>query len=265
MCIPLADYQKERAAFDALLDPDCKKRILLFHGESGSGKTTLLSSCRDSVKQGAQISYVNIDLKGTAVSVAEILSRTSDRLPVAQLPNLRQKVAELEGLPAVDLDNVKLTGFGNKLNVTLQVNDPNDRESRRLSLTDALFADLRAFTQPVLFILDTYQDATTEVRDWISGPFLARLDAAIQVRVVIAGQNVPDENNLDWGHCCSSHRLKGVPDAKHWVPVVDAMKLRVPASDTLSWLVGVCGLLKGRPSEIMQHLRAEQERSLRDE
>jgi hypothetical protein len=262
MNIPLADYQIERAAFEALLKSICERRILLFRGESGTGKTTLLNNFRGSVKKSPDFLYVNIDLKGTAVTVGEILSRTSDRLGENQR-HLRQSVAQLSGVSDIDFDDVKQSGFGNKINVTLQVNDPNDREQRRVVLTEALFADLKTASQSILFIFDTYQDATTEVQDWIGGPFLARVESTPQVRVVIAGQSVPEENNIEWGDCCSVHHLKGVLEAEHWLPVVEAMNFPIPAADPLSWLVGICGLLKGRPSDIMQHLKAEQERSLR--
>jgi len=261
MGVPVADYHMERAAFEALMGANCEQRILFFRGESGSGKTTLLSNCRDLVRQ-ARISYVNIDLKGTGVTIGEILSRTSKSLPEAQLPNLTQMASELEGHPEVDLENIRQSGLGNKINITLQVSDPHDREQRRVALTDALFADLRTFTKPVLFILDTYQDATTEVRDWISGPFLARLETATPVRAVIAGQTLPEESNLDWGHCCSSYHLKGVPKPEHWLPVVEWMGLQIPGSDALSWLNPICDLLQGRPSEIMKYLKAHQARSL---
>src|SRR5687767_4013148 len=105
MSSPLADYHAERAAFDALLNSVCERRILFFRGESGSGKTTLLRSCRDRAKEASHVLYVNVDLKGTAITVAEIFSRTSDRLSEERLPNLRQIVADMEASADVDLEN----------------------------------------------------------------------------------------------------------------------------------------------------------------
>lgn len=265
MDFPLADYESERAAFAALLESVCEKRILFFKGESGTGKTSLLRYCQNAAKQSTEVLYVNTDLKGTAIPVAEILSRTSEQLGADRLPTLHKLVANIVGIPEVNLDDVKQTGLGNNISISLQVNNPNDKQQRQVALTEALFKDLRGQDQSVLFIFDTYQEATTEVQDWIGGPFLARVESASVVRVVMAGQKVPDGNNIDWGHCCTLHELRGVPNAKHWLPVIEAMKLRVPANDPLSWLVGICDALKGRPSAIMQHLRAEQDRSLRYE
>jgi energy-coupling factor transporter ATP-binding protein EcfA2 len=259
MPLPLADYEPQRAAFAALLEDGCEARILFFRGESGTGKTTLLSSCRNVVTQSRGILYVNTDLKGTAITVAEILSRTSERLGIELLPTLRRVVSELTGIADIDVDDVKQSGIGNHINISLQVNDLHDRQQRQVTLTEALFADLRRLEQSVLFVFDTYQDAITEVQDWIRGPFLARVESASQVRVVIAGQQVPDQNSIDWGHCCDLHHLKGVPEPEHWIPVVRAMRIRVPGTDALSWLHPICKLLSGRPSDIMNFL-AQQER-----
>jgi energy-coupling factor transporter ATP-binding protein EcfA2 len=264
----LADYQNERQAFDALLHTHCDKRILVFYGESGSGKTSLLSHCRERARQQEGIFCVNIDLKGTAVSVAEIFSRTGDRLGWERLSNLQQQVADLQNLPGIsgaEMDRIRQTGFGNQINVTLQVNDPTDREQRRVALTESLFEDIKGFEHPVVFIFDTFEQASTEVQDWVGGSFLARVERVHQVRILVAGQRVPDENNIDWGYCCTTHHLRGVPQAEHWLPIVEAMELRVPAPDPLSWLRGICGVLKGQPSEIMKYLKAEQERSPRYE
>jgi hypothetical protein len=52
--------------------------------------------------------------------------------------------------------------------------------------------------------MDTYEDATTDVQQWISGPFLARTAMVNQVRVLIAGQSVPDSNNIEWGQCSTT-------------------------------------------------------------
>ena len=65
----LADYDRELQAFQALLAPDCRERILFFHGESGCGKTTLLSACLEQVPQ--TIPCDPIPLRGSAVGVAE--------------------------------------------------------------------------------------------------------------------------------------------------------------------------------------------------
>lgn len=256
MNIPLADYHNERKAFDALFHPSCDRRILMFRGESGSGKTSLLEDCRARARKETQIPCINIDLKGSAVTVAEIFSRSSSKLGGDRLVNFKRQMAELRGIPEVNISSNTQTGFGNEINVTLHVTDPTDREQRRAALTEALFADLKLFQQPVLFVMDTFEQATTEVTDWISGPFLARVEQVTQVRALVAGQKVPNAQNIEWGYCCTTHELFGVREAEHWMPVVQAMRRRIPVDPPLTWLAGVCHAYQGRPSEIMKVIEA---------
>ena len=248
MTIPLADYEHEQQAFGALLQPECRERILLFRGESGSGKTTLLSFCREQVP--ASIPHVEIQLRGSAVSVAEIFYRAGRVLKWDHLPKFTEQVAALEGTPKTQIDRNWLTGINNRISVVLRVENPADREHRRAALTDAWFDDTGALQGPMLMLFDTYEQATTEVQDWISGPFLARAAQVFPVRVVVAGQTVPEKNNIEWGHCCTAHDLYGVVEARHWMPIVRAMKRRIAVENPESWLGGVCHALKGNPDGI---------------
>jgi len=250
MALPLADYEREQQAFDALLQPECRERILLFRGESGSGKTTLLNFCREQVPPS--IPHVEIQLRGSAVSVAEIFFRAGRVLRWDHLPNFTEQVAALEGTPKTQIDRNWLIGINNRISVVMRVENPADREHRRAALTDAWFDDTAALPGPMLMLFDTYEQATTEVQDWISGPFLARAAQVLPVRVVVAGQTVPDKNNIEWGHCCTAHDLYGVAEARHWMPIVQATQRHIPFDQPLTWLAGVCHALKGNPKSIMQ-------------
>ncbi|MBE9472160.1 MAG: ATP-binding protein [Chloroflexi bacterium] len=246
----LADYDRERQAFEALLTPDCRKRILLFCGASGCGKTTLLSACLEQVP--AAIPCIPIQLRGSAVSVAEVFYRSGHRLSWERLSRFTAQVATLQGVPQVQIDHNWLLGINNRISVALHAEEPTDREHRRAALTEAWFQDLQAFDHPVLMALDTYEQATAAVTAWIDGPFLSRVAQVSQLRVLLAGQEVPEAHNIEWGHCCTAHHLCGVPEAEHWWPIVEAMNRRVNVPDPRSWLAGVCHALGGRPKEIMQ-------------
>lgn len=246
----LADYEAEQRAFEALFEPNCRERILLLHGESGSGKTTLLAHCLNRIPPS--IPHIPIEMKETSVGVAEIFSRAGERLGWEHLSRFTDRVTALSGAPTVQIDQNRLMGINNRITVALHAESPVDREERRVTLTDAWFDDLRVFRGPVLLVLDVFEQAATEAREWISGPLLARAARVEQLRVVVAGQRVPEPKNIEWGHCCALHSLHGVPEAKHWLPIVEAMNRYIDAPDPLSWLAGICFLLKGRPSDVMQ-------------
>jgi hypothetical protein len=257
MSTPLADYQNERKALEALFQPDCRKRILMVCGESGSGKTSLLRHCLDRVPKS--VVHIPIELRGSAVSVAEIFHRSGGSLKWDRLRNFTELVAELQGISKVQINRNWLVGINNHISVALQSESSDIREYRRVALTDAWFDDLRNFDKPILFALDTYEKATTEVQDWISGPFLARASQSDIVRVLVAGQTVPDEKNIEWGRCCETRHLYGVPEAEHWLPVVQEMGRYIDPQKVghpMAWLAGVCHALKGRPGDIMKIIEA---------
>lgn len=244
--IPLADYLEHREAFRAFVAPDGDSRILLFSGQSGSGKTTLLGACLQEIPK--HVTTVPIQMRGSATTVSEILRRVGDRRGWPAMPNF---IDALQALPQVQVDANKLVGVGNQINVALNV-PPADRAQRRAALTEAWFADLRALDRPYLLAIDTYEDAIPDVQEWLAGPFLARAVTTPTLRVLIAGQTVPDTNNIEWGHCCAHHELFGVREAAHWLPVVEAMGRYIPVEDPLIWLSGVCYALKGAPKDIVQ-------------
>jgi hypothetical protein len=245
----LANYERELAAFDALLKPDCDQRILFFCGKSGSGKTALLNTCLRKIRPA--MSHIPIQFRGSVVSVAEIFYRAGRYLGWERLPHFTSRVADLEGLPNIQVDRNWLSGINNRISIALRVENPIDQEHRRVALTEAWFDDVKTFTDPLLMAFDTYEQATDEVALWIDGPFLARVAQAAPLRILLAGQKVPDAHNIEWGHCCAAHQLYGVPEAKYWLPVVEAMQRHIPFDDPLTWLAGVCHALKGHPKDIM--------------
>lgn len=248
----LADFEREREAITKLLQPDCQERILLFSGESGIGKTQLLKFCLGKIQDPKR--KIQIDLKGGIHGITEIFSRSALDLKWDRENLFIRTVTNPQPEPRIQVNENSLAGINNSISVYLNVDRLADREQRRSELTEAWFGELAALRYPILIVMDTFEQATTEVKNWIGGPFLARVARLEQLRVVIAGQQVPDANSIEWGHCCASYSLSGVPDARHWLPVVQAMQRRVPFADPLSALGGICAALKGRPNAIMQFL-----------
>lgn len=250
MAVPLADYRAQRDAFAALFEPACAAGILLFSGGSGSGKTSLVSACLDAVP--ARVTAVPIDLKNKATTLPEIFQRVGGRLGWDNMPAFADQVAGMQQSPGVKIDRNWLAGIANHITVAMRVENTADRDERRAILTEAWFDDLRRHPRPLLIAFDTYENAVPDVQDWIAGPFLSRAIHTGNLRVLIAGQAVPDPANIDYRHCCVHHRLYGVPEAEHWLPVIEAMGRCIPFEPPLVWFAGVCHALKGAPKDIMQ-------------
>lgn len=246
----LANYEDKTDAFLTLTQSDCSHRILLFEGEGGTGKTTLLEACKEFVDEN--IYHLPIQLRGSAVGVAEIFSRSGARLGWERWSNFTQQVAVMTDTPSVTIDRNWLVGINNKISIALHAESPIDREQRRVSLTQAWFEDADSLDKTLLVMLDTYEQAPVEVAAWIDGPFLARAADGERLRVVVAGQKVPNPRNIEWGHCCIHHELFGVREAKYWLPVIVSLGKRVPVQPELTYLAGICHACNGRPDEIMK-------------
>ena len=122
--------------------------------------------------------------------------RLGGRVGWERLDQFVNQVAAWQEIPNVAIQDNRMLGQ-NQINVALQVENQAERAGRRAALTDAWFADLQQFSQPLLLVLDTYEQATTEVQEWIDGPFLARAAQAQQVRVLLAGKKCPTPTTLN--------------------------------------------------------------------
>jgi hypothetical protein len=255
MTVLFANYNCERASFEKLLGPEYEKRILIFQGASGHGKTMLLQYCQAHAEE-AGVLCIPIQFRSSMVSMAEIFYRSCSYVGWDRVPNFYEQLVDLQDVSRVQIGHNRLSGSHNSINVALSGENPEARENRRLALTEAWLNDIRAACRPLLFIMDSYEQATTEVKEWISGPFLTRIVRVDPVRVLIAGQEVPDANTIEWGKYCVTYSLYGVPEAKHWLPLVEAMDRHIPFDDPETWLAGVCHALGGQPSTIMKIIQS---------
>ncbi len=245
---PLANYQPERDLVRGLCAPDCDQRILLLRGASGVGKTTLLGACVEDLEaRDRDIFCCPLDLRSS--SIGEIFSRLGSRLGWHRLPQLEAHLAA-DRSARVSLDGVRLFGKDQRINVNLAMAaSPEDRRQQIEARTDRIFEDLRALPRPLVMSIDHYEQASDEVSTWIEGSLLGRVSNVERLRVVVAGQKVP-ESSSDWGRW-QRRDLYGVKQAEDWLPLVEAMGKQLPTEQP-GWLAGVCHALEGHPGKIMK-------------
>ena len=174
----LADRIQEWPVIEALLAGRAQERILLFQGASGLGKFALV---REAVKYAKRlgIRLVEVNFKGGGLNLAEVLGQFDLDLG-ALLPNFSRD------------------GTGK---------------------THLLRKDLRALRQPVLVIFDSYEDAVDNkaVTDWLNQQFLAEVETATRLAVIIAGQKVPDIAQAGWRELARPPiPLQPISDHGHW-------------------------------------------------
>jgi hypothetical protein len=251
MTIVMADYHEPRMSLDKLFQAPCDKRVVLLSGEGGTGKSTLLTYCQS--KAPSPAITIPIQLRSSCVGVGEILDRIGDTIGWEHLPRLARRVAVLDGTPNVRIDRNWLFGINNRITVVLSAETKSERDERLRVVTSELFADIYQHATLLVLLFDTFEQAPSEVQEWLSGPFLARAVRADHVRIVIAGRQIPPPN-IEWGKYSTQHTLDGVREADHWLPVIEALGYRIPAPEPRGFVDGICYILQGHPQRIMQYI-----------
>ncbi|MDO9213713.1 MAG: hypothetical protein Q8Q54_02090 [Methylococcales bacterium] len=253
----IANYTEHRAAFSALLKEDCDKPILLFKGESSMGKSTLIRHCRTQIDNN--IIHVLVDLRSTT-NVLQIFYKLTECLPAEQLDNFKRQVDDLNRRfnINININGNTLKGDNNTLNVELNALFENttleQRADRYTALTKAWTKEINNLNSLCILLIDVYEKASSEIKLWIDGDLLNCAAKSGQLRVMIAGQNVPE--SLEWEHCCDFKELIGVHDAAEWIPVVGAMGRKAPEEPLLTYLAAGCSIFKGNPDKIVQWIKA---------
>ncbi|HEX8185452.1 MAG TPA: hypothetical protein VF747_11890, partial [Blastocatellia bacterium] len=194
--------------------------------------------------------FIPIDFKTSTHSLVEILHASTRALGNQAFPKFLSLVNDF--VSVVEIKGNTITGQGNRIQVALSAESPDSLQYRRTYLTEAWLDDIRDSGKIVLFIFDTYERASLEVQQWISGTFLAWIPYIRNIRVLIAGQELPDQNNIIWQDLSMTRAMPGVPNVEDWMPVLRATGRKPAVRDVRSWLAGVCVALNGRPAEIMQ-------------
>ena len=79
-----------------------------------------------------------------------------------------------------------------------------------------LRSDLRVLTKPTLILFDTYEQASAEARDFVQSILLADIDKTPAIRIVIAGQMVPEHAKTLWAKSVRSFPLGPIRNPSHW-------------------------------------------------
>lgn len=246
----IANYHAERLAFKELVQPECERRILLFEGKSGSGKSTLLKHCRTHIPKESH--PIPVDLRGTSLNLVGLFLNTTHQLKNESFAVFFDKLAELSGRSAVGLKNVAQWGNENQINVALQANNCLSREEQLSMLTHAWFSDMQAVQRQCVVMMDTFEQANKEIKEWVSGEFLKKVANSENLRVTVAGQSVPDDSRIEWAYCCQKWTLKGVKETEDWMKLVNELGRKVPDDNPSSFLRGICTGLNGNPKQIME-------------
>lgn len=114
---------------------------------------------------------------------------------------------------------------------------------------------LRRARQPVLFIFDTFEQATEDARDFVQNNFFADLGRTNAMRLLIAGQPhaMPDPAKAAWQAHARRFNLGNMPDPKPWVAWAARVYPLIPASSVIT-IVACSGGAPGTIATQLAHL-----------
>jgi hypothetical protein len=247
----IANYTEQRLAFDALLQDDCCKPILLYKGESGSGKSTLMGHCRTQINNDFHHALVGL----SDLSVMQFFYQIGRSLGWQHFDGFKAHLNSLNKQFDVNLNDNTQSGMGNRIRVELNafVKGMSLEEKRDYysTLTHVWSEDINNLSKPCVLLLDVYEKTPTETQHWLVHDFLSCAAYSEKMRVVVAGQSVPE--NINWNNCCETKKLEGIHQAEEWLPVIRAMQLEEPP---LKFLQNFCVYSNGRPSEMLKFINA---------
>jgi hypothetical protein len=246
------DRQDELQLFQDVLDGRRDERILLVEAQSGLGKTQLLLEYRRLAGElGAPCAA--LDLRLTGVTGLDVLAALREEWDECPFHGLRDQVEKLTA-PDVKLNVSGVVQIGRpEINLALNSPDEATRRQRLRQLTEALARDLRAWLeergQRGVILVDTYNLATSELRQWFEGVLLPHVRRVPNLVAVVAGQE-PLPLTAAWEDVCHRLRLQLLLNPDDWMEFVRAKAIPV-SREAVSVVCHVCA---GRPGEIAMKL-----------
>jgi hypothetical protein len=241
----MANRVEEIGRFEALLERQCQKRILLVKAPSGYGKSELIDRFTQVGRDRGNLGIVTLDLDGSASGIAYLIARLQQKLKSERFPNYDKAVRQFLATPMIEMSDIEIEGNENTLQILLST-DEQQKQMRLARLEAAFFEDLAAIRRPIVLLMDTFEKAPDELKQWLGNRFLAQVSEGLpQFRVVVAGQEIP-ETKLDWRSCHHCCVLGPIEEVNCWCEYLQSRQ--VPFD--LKFVEGVVLALQGKPRDI---------------
>ena len=256
---PHVNRTHELSLLDQVLAPDADQTIFLIQAQSGYGKTLLLGEFQARIEARSYPLAV-VDFNPGGMDPMGVLALCCQQWGNRHFPRFQAMRAQM-AQPQVNVDVNRVAQFGrSNLEVTVS-GDLNQRRLQAQQMTEVWLQDVEAWLGPdqvAVLVVDTYNLAGTaqrpatvdpELRTWVESYLLTELRSVPGLRLILAGQQIPDPNAV-WERRCHRHELGPIPDPSEWMPLVHqlggALSLEVVSSH--------CHVAQGHPFQIATRL-----------
>jgi hypothetical protein len=214
----LANRTDELAFFQKMVQGQVEHRILLIQAASGYGKTGLMGRFADQCPTGTIAVPLNLKAAGGA-GIAYVFYRICKLLRDHRFPNYERAIAKIlhpdRTVAEIEISGNELSGDQSLIQVVLQGSSETERQFRLQQVQSAFFNDLGQCRSPIVFILDTFNEATPELQAWVEGQFLMEVADRETLYCVVAGQEVP-EPSIEWDALHHRFCLKPIREHEAW-------------------------------------------------
>jgi len=214
----LANRTDELAFFQKMVQGQIEHRILLIQAASGYGKTGLMGRFVDQCPTETLAVPLNLKAAG-GLGIAYVFYRIRKVLASQAFPNYERSIATFlhpdRTVAEIKISGNELSGDQSNIQVVLQGQSEAERQFRLQQVQSAFFKDLRQCRSSIVFILDTFNEATPELKAWVEGQFLMEVADYKRLYCVVAGQEVP-KATIDWERLHHSFCLKPIREHEAW-------------------------------------------------
>ena len=254
----LANRTKEVEFFKKMLLGQVTQRILLIEAASGMGKTSLLAEFASLCPARVKAVLVKIDLKSAQTGISHVFWRIQDDFGEEYFKDFNAEITGFlrAGIGAsgnqIEVSGNQIHGTANQIQVILNAETEETRNMRLSKLQVAFFRDLKAIKKPIVMIFDTFNSASPSVANWIGGDFLAKVAKVEDIRVVIAGQSIPQQT-IEWEDLAERHCLNEITDIDAWHLFSQAKGFPYEKGELQAFVK----ILNGHPKKIVDALESE--------
>ena len=260
-----ANYNEPRDRIRGLADSACPLRAVFLEGGEHYGKSYLLACLKPELVPPAHMVIVDLDKRRSVPTPIEILTQVGESLGWRYFPNLEAEVErELQRKRSINatVSNVTITGSYNKVEANAQENE-GDRLLAAIWVTRGFLDDLRALPvelRPLILAFDGYAPSMSLIDGWFDRSLVSGLCEIDHVRLIVCGREVPQTTVKARTAPARAIEvpLTGVTELDDWLPIVAALKRRIPgeaASEQSGFMRGVIRAHRGAPGLIMREIR----------
>jgi hypothetical protein len=250
MSLLIANYTDPQEKLRALLSCNCAARAVFIEGGPSFGKSHLLKLLRVGSQEQQNLVVVELDKRRSVPAPVEVLSEIGDRLGWYFFPRLDVTIRELEARrpPQASVSNVTIKGSYNQVQAIAQESE-DDRLLTAMRATRDFLADLQHMpekTLPLILAFDGYDADASLIDRWFDRSLIPGLSAIESVRTVVCGRVIPEttvKGRVPLGRSVEI-TLKGVADPEEWLPVIAALKRRIPGNTPAEKVWFMRGIIK---------------------